>query len=202
MELDDFKQRAFSSDKRDDIPDLPDINLLKDKIQSNLKKQRRNLIIFAGVDMAIALIYLSRLNSGSILFKLGIALIALGLLLSAAYLWFSAKLLKDSVFSLPLTEFLSTSEKRLRFMRLKDWLIILPLLLLLGTGGGLVFTTRLLLYTENLVVLVIIWCIFFPGLCIFGFIVSRKDWVKAHGPLLEEIKKLQSGLQNGNGSAL
>ena len=51
---------------------------------------------------------------------------------------------------MPVSDFIDKVEKNLNFMNLIDWLIIIPLLLILGTGGGIILITRLLKYTDNL----------------------------------------------------
>ena len=146
------------------------------------------------VDICIAVIYLAALRKDDFYYNLGLTLICAGLALSALYLYSKSKLLSDSLYTLPLLSFLSGAEKRLRFMRPWDWFVVIPLLILLGTGGGLVFTLRLSHYIGNPEFLIVMWILFFTGLVVFSFIVSGKDWAKEHGKLLDEVMNIRQNL--------
>jgi hypothetical protein len=106
-----------------------------------------------------------------------------------------SRTLKESLYSLPVTEFLTAAEKRLTYFRFRDWLVTSSILLLLGAGGGMVLISRLLNYTDNLPLLIAIWVVFFTGLVIFGYFAGRKDWEKEHGSLIKEIRKLKAEMK-------
>ena len=90
--------------------------------------------------------------------------------------------------------FLEKAEKRLIFMQLYDWLVVIPLLALLGTGGGFVLVTTLSRYTSNIELLIVIWVIFFIALILFALTVSRKSWAREHSILLDEVRKIRISL--------
>jgi hypothetical protein len=194
MELDDFKKEKITSVNDEVKFDQLKINSLKAMIQADFKKQKRTAVHFTAVLIGLAFIYLSVYERGNFIMNLGLSFLSIGLCLGAIYVYFKSRQLNDSIYCLPLTEFLSAAEKRLEYMKISDWLIVIPLLLLLGTGGGIAFITRLLKYTDNIILLIIIWTVFFTGLSIFGSWAGRKDWVKGHGALLDEVKKLKKTL--------
>jgi hypothetical protein len=123
---------------------------------------------------------------------LGYLMIGAGLIIGAAYLFIRYKSFSPGTYSLPITEFLQRAEKKISYFNLTDYLIIIPILLFLGTGGGLVFVTSLLEYNDNSVLLIIIWIIFFLALSVFGFLAGRKNWEKDYGPLFQKIIEMKS----------
>ncbi len=78
-----------------------------------------------------------------------------------------------------------------------DYSIVFMLLILLGTGGGFIFTSRLLRYTDNIELLVIIWVIFFIALTVFGFLAGRKNWAKEYGAFHKDLQEMKSFYSNG-----
>jgi purine-cytosine permease-like protein len=66
----------------------------------------------------------------------------------------------------------------------------------LGTGGGMIFITRLLQYTDNFITLLLIWIVFFVSLSIFGFYASKKNWKKEYESLFEELQKFKESMLN------
>jgi hypothetical protein len=194
MELDDFKQKPLFAEAPKDAIDSSTIGGVREQVETDRKKARKKLILFAMYDIMLAVIYLSLHDQELRLYNLGMKLLVLGLLSCGLYLLFKARPLKDSLFGLPLNEFLGEAEKRLQYITPKDLLIITPLLVLLGTGGGLVFTSRLSQYTSNLSLLIIIWLVFFTALCAFGFYAGKKNWKKEQGPILDEVKRIKAML--------
>lgn len=195
MELDDFKQQPLFTAERKDTANCSAFGGVREQVEASRKKQRKKLILFAVCDIVLAVIYLSLHNPELRLYNIGMKLLALGLFSASTYLLLKARPLKDSLFTMPLKEFLEEAERRLQYMTAKDLLIIIPLLALLGTGGGLVFTARFSQYTHNLSMLIVIWMVFFIALCAFGFYAGKKDWRKEYGPILEEVKRLKAMLQ-------
>jgi hypothetical protein len=142
----------------------------------------------------MAVIYLALERNGDSLYSTGMLLLGVGFLSGAVYMFMKSRALKGSLYSLPVTEFLAVAEKRLSYIRISDWLVIIPILLLIGAGGGIVFTSRLLNYTSNLPLLISIWVVFFAGLIIFGYFAGRKNWEKEHGSLINEIRKIKADM--------
>jgi len=194
MELDDFKKvkmnpEAYKAGIGDDH-----YASLTDRIKENFKKQKRTARCIALVDLMIAVIYAVVLKKNELYYNIGLTLIRTGLALGAAYAYSKSRNLKDSLFSLPMVNFLEETEKRLLFMRLYDWLTVIPLLIMLGTGGGFIFVIRLSRYIQNREMLIIIWVVFFIALIVFAFTVSKKDWNKEHGALLDSVREIKKSL--------
>ncbi|MCU0379339.1 MAG: hypothetical protein MUC78_13880 [Bacteroidales bacterium] len=194
MELDDFKginlpQAENLTGNKDKV-----IKELQQKVEANYAKQRKQAVYFSAMLIIMAVVYLPLQRLGDTWYKTGIMLLGGGFISGAVYLFIKSRLLKGSLYSLPVIEFLTTAEKRLTYFRLTDWLVIIPIFLALGTGGGLVFISRLLNYTDRLPLLILIWVVFFIGLVIFGYFAGRGNWKRDHGALLSEIRKVRAAL--------
>jgi hypothetical protein len=194
MELDDFKSLKVKTAGILTDSGHDDLNNIMGRIRSYMGKKWKKAIIVAVADMAMAFIYISLSRTASPASKTGFIILAAGFFAGSVYLYLAGRPLSDSAYCRPMTEFLDIAEKRFRFMRLRDWLIVIPLLLILGTGGGMVFVERLSNYTDKVSLLAAIWIVFWIGLCIFAFIVSRKDWEKAYGAIVNEIREMRKSL--------
>jgi hypothetical protein len=81
------------------------------------------------------------------------------------------------------------------YLPIDQLLKIIPILVILGIGGGMVFIDRLIIYAINKELLLIIWICFFVGLCIFGYFAGKKDWAKTYGDLLSRISEAKKDLE-------
>jgi len=194
MELDDFKGKKLTlagnfAGSEDKIT-----TDLQQKVESANIKQRRKLMYFSGMLITMAVVYFALHRRGDTLYNTGMLLLGAGFISGAIYLFMKSRALKESLYSLPVTEFLTAADKSLTYFRFGDWLVTTSILLLLGAGGGMVLISRLLNYTDNLPLLIVIWVVFFTGLVVFGFLAGRKDWEKAHGELISEIRKVKASL--------
>ena len=194
MELDDFKKIKMNlkADKAGIGEDL--YASLTNRIMENFKKQKRTARYIALMDLIIAVIYAGALKKNELYYNIGLTLLCTGLALGAVYAYSKSRNLKDSLYSLPMMNFLEETEKRLIFMRLYDWITVIPLLIMLGTGGGFIFVVRLSRYIQNREMLIIIWVVFFIALIVFAFTVSKKDWNKEHGALLDSVREVKKSL--------
>lgn len=201
MELDDFvnsnsKQNIINLQKGSNNNSAIDVFL--DSFKTELKNQKRKSIYWISLLLMLGVIYISVSARANDMTAIGYHLCVIGFVLGAIYLYFRSRPLPDSVYTLPLLEFMSKAEQKLKFMNLTDWLILIPLLLILGTGGGIIFTTRLLNYTDNLELLLLIWIAFFVALCIFAFVVSKKKWGIEQEKLIREFQKARESLVDKN----
>ena len=198
MELDDFKKKHWKDSNffpgngsREER-----INNLIDQFKSVQKTQRRKSIIWAGILITLALIYLSLQGNQTGLTNLGLVMIGTGFILGSVYFYFRYKPLTPISYSLPMVEFLSLAEKKLNYFNLTDWFVTVPLLLILGTGGGFIFVESLLKYTNHLTLLTIIWILFFLLLSLFGFLAGKKNWDKAYGGLVKKLIEMKRNYQS------
>jgi hypothetical protein len=192
MELDDFKGKKLTlvgnfAGNGDKI-----ITDLQQKVESANIKQRRKLMYFSGMLITMAVVYFALHRRGDTLYNTGMLVLGAGFISGAIYLFMKSRALKESLYSLPVTEFLTAAEKRLTYFRFGDWIVTTSILLVLGAGGGMVLISRLLNYTDNLTLLIVIWVVFFTGIVVFGYFAGRKDWEKEHGELISEIRKAKA----------
>jgi hypothetical protein len=201
MELDDFKKRKGQNtfvvpDNKNGYKERVDemIHLFK----SYQEKQRRISLGWTIINSSLAVIYLSFLHRYTGHTAIGFILMGVGVLGGALFLYFRYKPISPLSYSLPMTEFLTKAEKQIRYFTMVDYLIVFLLLTLLGTGGGFVFTFRLLRYTDKIELLIIIWVIFFLALVVFGFLAGRKNWKKEYGALHKNLQEMKSFYTNGD----
>ena len=195
MELDDFKKN-----KRKDHAAISDnVSGYEERIddlivlfKTDQKKQRRRSILWIFILIVLALLYLSASGRQDGIANLGQVMIGTGFILGSLYLYFRYKPLSPFNYSLSVVEFLTKAELKLNYLNLIDWLVIIPLLLILGTGGGFIFISRLLNYIDNLTLLTVIWILFFLLLSLFGFWAGKKNWDKQHGDLIKKIIEMKN----------
>jgi|WetSurMetagenome_2_1015567.scaffolds.fasta_scaffold36200_2 hypothetical protein len=190
MELDDFKKR-----KKEIKADEEPIKTGSDNETSEMiavfksleEKQRRLSVAFIVINCGFGAIYFSNLVHQSGITQLGYFTAGIGFFLGAIYLYLRYKPLTPSSYTLPLTEFLTLAERKIRYLNSGDYAILSVILLILGTGGGLIFTGLLNKYTDNIILLVSIWIAFFICLVLFGFWAGRKNWMKEYGSLYKSL---------------
>lgn len=195
MELDDFKKNEWNGTSPGPGPASrqdSEIGQFTGAFKAHMSKQRRKVLFTIIILSCLSLIYISRLVKETSWLSIGYGLVIIGFILGAVYLYFANKPLPEKIYLLPMSDFLNKAEKKLVFMSLWNWLIVIPLLLVLGTGGGIIFTAGLLKYTSSLNMLIFIWISFFVILVAFAFYVSKKDWQKEHGELLKKIRSLKN----------
>jgi len=204
MELDDFKNKNLAQTTNENgsgITDNSVIDHFLESFKANIKVQRKKAITWALFLLVLGLIYISRsifYSSGNDkldnLTSIGFGLSTIGFILGALYIYLKYKSVPDSFYAMPVSDFINKVEKSLNFMNLIDWLFIIPLLLIIGTGGGIIFITRLLHYTDNFTALITIWIVFFISLSIFGFLASKKIWKKEYASLFEEFQEFKKAM--------
>jgi hypothetical protein len=195
MELDDFKKK--DRHKKDfTITDDKSINeridSMIDLFRSYEKNQRKKVLYIVILNFSLAVVYLSGMAYQKGLTALGYFILGMGCFGAVLYILVRYRPLSPKCYSLPLKEFVERAERKVSYLNTIDYFILIPLLGLLGIGGGLVFTTRLLRYTDNSSLLIIIWVLFFVSLCIFGFWAGKKNWQKEYGDIHSRLMKMKS----------
>jgi hypothetical protein len=102
-------------------------------------------------------------------------------------------------YSLPVHEFLAGTLQRYRFMRLLDLCYSIPLLIVLAvTGGFFIVSVMVPQYFEasKTVAVVIVYAIFFAGVCCMGFYFTYKNWRRDKGGIFEEIQRIRRELES------
>lgn len=195
MELDDFKKKYKKNMdyiKADDIGTGDRIDDMINLFKSYEKNQRKKVLYFIIIYFLFAVVYITNMAAQKGLTALGYSILAAGLVGAVLYFLLRYRPLSPKSYALPLREFVERAERKIKYLNSVDYIILIPLLLLLGTGGGMVFTTRLLRYTDNSTLLIIIWVLFFVSLCIFGFWAGKKIWQKEYGDIYDRIMKMKN----------
>jgi len=158
------------------------------KYEKKLAARKR---LFIGINTVLFILYTGIAANQTGATATGYRLCGLGFVLGAAYLYFRYRPLSASAYTLPIMDYLRKAEKQLRYFTTVDYLILSPLVIIIGIGGGMIFTGRLSNYTDRIGLLIVIWVVFFTGLCIFGFRAGRKSWIrdnsKIHKALCETL---------------
>jgi hypothetical protein len=199
MELDDFKKKrpdeAVSASSGDEGLGKKADNLIG-LFNAYQVKQRRKSVAIVALEAFLGALYLSFILKRTGLEALGFLLIGAGLAAGALYLYLRYRTFSPESYSLPIREFLGRALRKTSYYNISDYLVIIPLLLVIGTGGGMVFTTRLLKYTDNIMLLILIWSLFFISVCIFGFFAGKKNWKKEHEPLNKKITEMMNNFNS------
>lgn len=129
----------------------------------------------------------------------GTRLTGVGIMFVAAYMSLKGRWFGRVDYAAPAQEFLAAAAKRYRFWRAQDTLFAIPLLLTLGLGGGLTVWLTALKYSGPRGALLALagYGLFLAGLCVFAWIVSRKQWRQESAGLLAEIERRRRELDNG-----
>jgi hypothetical protein len=195
MELDDFKRKPrLKVDNSEEAGKSKDerIDFLIDLFRSHEKKQKKKLFTIVIINLFFASVYLAYMISRKGVEALGYSILGIGFFAAVLYLVIRYKSLSAENYTLSLKEFLELAERKTSYFTLIDYIIVVPLLMAIGTGGGLVFTSRLLRYTDNKPLLIILWGLFFVSLCLFGFWAGKKNWQKESGELNRRIKDMKN----------
>lgn len=195
MELDDFKKKNKQKTDfavADDHGINERVDSMIDMFRSYEKNQRKKVLYMVIINFFFAAFYLANMSSQKGLTALGYFILGMGLFGAVLYLLLRYRPLSAESYSLPQREFVERAERKFNYFNTIDYIILIPLLGFLGTGGGMVFTTRLLRYTDNSTLLIIIWVLFFVSLCVFGFWAGKKNWQKEYGGIHRKILEMKN----------
>jgi len=162
------------------------------------KKQHSRKMLVTGILTVLFVLYTGLAANQTGATATGYRLCGLGFVLGAAYLYFRYRPLQASAYTLPIMVYLRKAEKQLRYFTTVDYLVIIPLLIMIGIGGGLIFTGRLSNYTDRIGLLIVIWVVFFTGLCIFGYWAGRKSWIRDNSKIHKALCETLSCLDGEN----
>lgn len=198
MKTDDKLSGNYNSPDNDGKTGRLDTDQLIGLFRKFEKKQAATRRLVIGVNTVLFILYTAVAASQTGATATGYRLCGLGFVLGAAYLFFRYRPLPASAYTLSIMDYLRKAEKQLRYFTAADYLIILPLLIIIGIGGGLIFTGRLSNYTDRIDLLTGIWAVFFTGLCLFGFFAGRKKWLKENSDVHMAVKETLSCLDGEN----
>lgn len=189
MKTNDKSEGNYHAADNNGMTERLDPEMLIELFRKFERKQAVRRRLVAGINIVLFILYtaLASRQTGST--ATGYLLCGLGFIMGAAYLYVRYRPLPASAYTLPIMEYLSKTEKRLRYFTSADYFIMIPLLVIIGTGAGMIFTGRLSQYTDREALLAVTWILFFIGLCIFGFFVGRKNWLKENSYIHNAVKE-------------
>ena len=194
MELDDFKNIGTTGEK----PEMGDEKSIKenmetfiDELKANDTKERKQIISFILIIVLFIAIYSESFAIQKTALKPGYALLILGFVLILFFMFHRFFRNRKVDYTVPTKVFLLQAEHRYKFMNLVDWIITVPLLALLVTGGALIVHASFMRYFPGSAFPLIIYLILMTGAIIFGYWASRKNWIRDKKRMFEEIRKLK-----------
>lgn len=198
MELDDFKIKGkeFENfEQNDEQSTQGNFNSLIMDLKAADLKARRKTIFFMIIIFSFIAVYSSVLTRQNGPVSIGYEILIGGFFLILIYGFSQFLRVKNIDYTAPAIVFLKKAERRHAFMKLSDWFITVPLIAILGTGGGFIVYYSFSAYHVNYQLLTVIYTILFIMLVIFGFWASRKNWKKEKGEILERIKKMRQEIE-------
>lgn len=195
MELDDFKME-INKKKMNSLPIDPDRKTGLDDLISELKatdqRNRKQVAQFSIIIIILVMIYAAVMTRKEGAIVTGYELLIGGFFLVLIYFFFKINALRKIDYTEPVVTFLTKAESRYTFIKPAEWLVIGPLLVILGTGGGFIVYHSFSKYFDNLTITMVIYCIFFIGVILFGLWAGKKDWDKGNGKVLAKIRQMKS----------
>lgn len=194
MELDDFKNMgkdvkpAWIGDEKITQGEL---DTLIEALKANDIKDRKRIISFIIIIGMFIAIYSGSFAIQKETMRPGYALLILGFVLILFYFFRMFIRNKNVDYSAPTITFLRKAEQRCRFMNPIDWMISVPLMALLITGGGMIVDVSFARYFPGSILPLVIYLIFMAGVVGIGFWASHRNWQRDKGHLLGEIRKMK-----------
>ena len=167
-------------------PEIPEdaYQLLTGRIREAESERRKKLLLTIIFLIFFTLLYLSLGRSQS---SAGLRLIAAGCMAGAIFLFVRTRPLRDHHYLMPMTQFLKEADKRLQYLPWQDLLLVIPILILLGIGGGMHVSLRFMKYTNHPKEVVLAWSLIYLLVCIFGYYAGKKNWNRKYGQLRSDI---------------
>jgi hypothetical protein len=94
-------------------------------------------------------------------------------------------------YSVPVARFLQDAEKRYRYWTVTDFMVSVPMLILMCAGGGLIVYGSFQKYFPGSYLPLIIYLIVFGAALSVGSWAGRKQWKNQYGSTYEKIVKLK-----------
>jgi hypothetical protein len=163
------------------------IGELKEHDQQDRKALRYIMIMFC----ALFTVYIAGMNLQKGIMKDGYALLAGGFALSLVF--FLLKFLRQRRISYtdPVLVFLKNAEVRYTFWPLTEMIVSVPLLLLMGFGGGVIVYGSMNKYFPGSPAPLVIYAIIYLAAIGVGSWAARKLWVKNKKPVFDKIRRLR-----------
>lgn len=194
MELEDFKSILNEESGRN----RSTINLNSDKMTTlieELKKQdaedRRKTFYFIIMFFVFVVVYAGTRNLHQGGMRTGFSILVCAFFLILGYFFWFFQRLKRVNYGAPALQFLKDAERRYRFMNASDWMITIPLIVLLISGGAMIVHYTFIKYFGDSMIPLFIYLGFMACVVGFGFWASVVNWRKSKGSILKKIREMQ-----------
>ncbi|MEI6455207.1 MAG: hypothetical protein WCO93_02870 [bacterium] len=162
-----------------------------EELKAKDSAEKKKILVFIIIFFVFVAVYSSSLSLHQGGMRTGFSILVLGFFLILGYMFWRFRRLKKVDYSAPTMTFLENAEERYKFMTPIDWVITIPLLILLIVGGSVIVHSTFIRYFPVSYVPLIIYLCIMAGAVTVGFWASQKDWRKGNGKVLERIRQMK-----------
>lgn len=196
MELDEFKKTGHDRPSPATHGDGHRLDALIKDLKEQDVLMRKKIRLFSIIYIVFIGLYSAILTTqDNEVMKLGYSLLVLGFMLIIGYFSYLFMRVVKIDYSAPMIQFIKKALKRYAFMTVTDWLIVIPLLLVIGTGGMIIVWGSFSKYDPRPYLAAGIYLAVFLVAVTIGFWAGIKDWHKSNGNLYRRLQNLQAELK-------
>lgn len=160
---------------------------LQEKDRDDTKALRILTVVFA----MFVVIYLGAMTRQSGLMREGYAIMTGGFLLSMLFFLFRLRNRSRIDYSAPVIQFLRCAERRHAFLNWQEWIVSVPLILMMGTGGGIVVYTSMEKYFPGSSVPLVIYGIVLLTATLIGYFAGWSRWKRHKQEIYKRIRAMR-----------
>lgn len=194
MELDEFKNlsRPGKLSNQEAVTRPADtMEALISEIKSKDLERKKAVRIIIMSFVALAVIYITSVSWNKGLMQLGYLMLGGSFSLLIAYSLTKYLRMSKIDYAAPVARFLKDAEMRYRYWTLTDFIVSVPMLIVLCAGGGLIVYGSFQKYFPGSYVPLIIYLIVFGAALMVGLWAGRKQWKNQYGTIYDKIVNLK-----------
>jgi hypothetical protein len=194
MELDEYKKTVpdeMAYQEMDPEVFSAIFHNLTEEMKEKDRQDRRALLYLMIFFIAFSVIYLALMNRQEGVMRTGYTLLAGGFILTLLHFFLKFRKYKKINYSEPVFRFLRSAEQRYAYWPLLEILIDIPLITMMGIGGGLIVYGSFQKYFPGSPVPVVVYCLILIAACITGYLAGKKQWERSKRPLYEKIRQMR-----------
>jgi hypothetical protein len=194
MELDDYKKTGKEAASAGGIAAGDGTGSLQGLIgdlKERDKQDRKALLLLISMFFIFVTIYLAQFGRQEGIMKAAYALLAGGFVLSLLHFYLKFRSYKKISYTEPVIRFLRAAERRYAYWTLSDILVSVPLITVMGIGGGMIVYHSFNKYFPGSPLPLIIFCLVYAAAIFVGFLAGKKQWEKSKKPLYDKIRQLR-----------
>jgi hypothetical protein len=155
-------------------------------------RDRKSLVFTLIISGLFIMIYGTSIARNSGVMLMGYQFLAGGFVLIFLYILIRYFQHKKIDYSEPVILFLQKAEKRYRYFRFSEVIIAIPLLIFIGTGGGLIVYDSFKKYFPGSYIPIALYLLIFISAVSVGLWASRRKWVNEKKRILNNIRLVLS----------